>query len=141
MYVLLLTFDCRYPWLYRNGVDDELLTKKFFWGWIAQVSRRRPVGRCVGCWVFWVLGSVFCSVFGSVFCVVACRAVGVGSSGIDRCWFCFWFGYWFCFSSVFGGCWVLGVQGFWFGFSVKPFFYFSALGAVSFLGCIDVYTG
>ena len=27
----------RYPWLYRNGVDDELLTKSFFWGWIAQV--------------------------------------------------------------------------------------------------------
>ncbi|CAM9636300.1 unnamed protein product [Ascophyllum nodosum] len=26
----------RYPWLYRNGVDDELLTKRFFWGWIAQ---------------------------------------------------------------------------------------------------------
>ena len=28
----------RYPWLYRNGVDDELLTKSFFWGWIAQVG-------------------------------------------------------------------------------------------------------
>lgn len=27
----------RYPWLYRTGVDDELLTKHFFWGWIAQV--------------------------------------------------------------------------------------------------------
>lgn len=35
----------RYPWLYRNGVDDELLTKKFFWGWIAQarLSRTLPV--------------------------------------------------------------------------------------------------
>lgn len=27
----------RYPWLYRNGVDDELFSKQFFWGWIAQV--------------------------------------------------------------------------------------------------------
>ncbi|CAN0038698.1 unnamed protein product [Pylaiella littoralis] len=34
----------RYPWLYRNGVDDELLTKKFFWGWIAQ-------GVLESCWV------------------------------------------------------------------------------------------
>ncbi|CAN0055849.1 unnamed protein product [Ectocarpus sp. 4 AP-2014] len=48
----------RYPWLYRNGVDDELLTKKFFWGWIAQ-------GVLESCWV--TIPLIFLQMGGPVF--------------------------------------------------------------------------
>ncbi|CAM9293865.1 unnamed protein product [Ectocarpus sp. 13 AM-2016] len=48
----------RYPWLYRNGVDDELLTKKFFWGWIAQ-------GVLEACWV--TIPLIFLQMGGPVF--------------------------------------------------------------------------
>lgn len=36
----------RYPWVYRNGVDDDFLNKKFFWGWIAQVRGGMISPRC-----------------------------------------------------------------------------------------------
>ena len=72
------------------------------------------VGRSVG--VLGVLGFWFCFWFCfwfgfcSVFGVVACRPVGVGSSGIGV-GSVFGYVFWLCFR------WVLGVQGFWFGFS------------------------